>query len=114
MWESGNTVETVRLLSNRKPDTKVRQEEKHKPEDEMSVLVEMTQNIVAENARVAQNQDEYQKRYDGLVQRYDTAVAWSNLSRSAGIRKSQSPSVTARRYRHKEYIGIKALDYGVN
>ena len=41
----------------------------------MAVLVEMTQNIVAENARVAQDQDEYQKRYDGLVQRYDTAKA---------------------------------------
>ncbi len=51
------------------------QEEKGKQEEEMAVLVEMTQNIVAENARVAQDQDEYQKRYDGLVQRYDTAKA---------------------------------------
>ena len=50
-------------------------EEKGKQEEEMAVLVEMTQNIVAENARVAQDQDEYQKRYDGLVQRYDTAKA---------------------------------------
>ena len=33
----------------------------------------MTQNLVAENARVAQDQNEYQKRYDGLVQRYETA-----------------------------------------
>lgn len=41
----------------------------------MTVLVEMTQNIVAENARVAQNQDEYQKRDDGLVKRYDEAKA---------------------------------------
>lgn len=41
----------------------------------MSVIVEMTQNIVAENARVAQDQDEYQKRYDGLVQRYEAAKA---------------------------------------
>lgn len=32
----------------------------------------MTQNLVAENARVAQDQEEYQKRYDGLVQRYET------------------------------------------
>lgn len=31
--------------------------------------------IVAENARVAQDQDEYQKRYDGLVQRYEAAKA---------------------------------------
>ena len=51
------------------------QEEKGGLEEEMVVLVEMTQNIVAENARVAQDQDEYQKRYDGLVQRYDTAKA---------------------------------------
>lgn len=35
--------------------------------------MEMTQNIVAENARVAQDQEEYQKRYDGLVQRYEAA-----------------------------------------
>ena len=51
------------------------QEEKSKLEEEMAVLVEMTQNIMAENARVAQDQDEYQKRYDGLVNRYDTAKA---------------------------------------
>ena len=51
------------------------QEEKGKLEEEMAVLVEMTQNIVAENARVAQDQDEYQKRYDGLVRRYDEAKA---------------------------------------
>lgn len=46
-------------------------EEKQRLEDEILVLVEMTQNIVAENARVAQDQEEYQKRYDGLVQRYE-------------------------------------------
>jgi site-specific DNA recombinase len=51
------------------------QEEKRKLEDEMAVIVEMTQNIVAENARVAQDQDEYQKRYDRLVQRYEAAKA---------------------------------------
>ena len=33
----------------------------------------MTQNLVAENARVAQDQEEYQKRYDSLVLRYETA-----------------------------------------
>lgn len=47
--------------------------EKQGLEDEILVLVEMTQNLVAENARVAQDQEEYQKRYDSLVQRYETA-----------------------------------------
>ena len=37
------------------------------------MLVEMTQDIVAENARVAQDQEEYRKRYDGIVRRYDDA-----------------------------------------
>lgn len=51
------------------------QEEKARLEDEMTVLVEMTQNIVAENARIAQDQEAYQKRYNGLVARYDAAKA---------------------------------------
>ena len=42
---------------------------------ELAVLVEMTQNCIAENARVAQDQGEYQKRYNGLVERYERAKA---------------------------------------
>ena len=41
----------------------------------MAVLVEITQNCIAENARVAQDQGEYQKRYNGLVERYEKAKA---------------------------------------
>ena len=40
---------------------------------ELAVLVEMTQNCIAENARVAQDQGEYQKRYNGLVERDEKA-----------------------------------------
>lgn len=50
-------------------------EERDRLEADMAVLVEMTQNIVAENARIAQNQDEYQKRYNDLVERYNTTKA---------------------------------------
>ena len=39
------------------------------------MLVEMTQNCIAENARVAQDQGEYQKRYNDLVERYEKAKA---------------------------------------
>ena len=34
-----------------------------------------TQNAVAENARVAQDQDDYNKRYNALVERYDRLKA---------------------------------------
>ena len=39
----------------------------------LAVLVEMTQNCIVENARIAQDQEEYQKRYNGLVERYEKA-----------------------------------------
>lgn len=35
----------------------------------------MTQNCIAENARIVQDQGEYQKRYNGLVERYEKAKA---------------------------------------
>ena len=47
------------------------QEEKRRLESEMAVLVDMVNNCIAENARIAQDQEEYQKRYDGMVAKYD-------------------------------------------
>lgn len=47
--------------------------ERDRLQEEMTVLAEMTQSCVTENARIAQNQDEYQKRYNSLVERYEKA-----------------------------------------
>lgn len=44
-------------------------------QEEIAVTVELTQNAVAENARVAQDQDNYNKRYNALVERYDRLKA---------------------------------------
>ena len=41
--------------------------------EETQVVSDMVQQAIQENARTAQNQTEYQKRYDGLVQRFDRA-----------------------------------------
>ena len=54
-------------------DTANLEREKAALGQELAVLVEMTQNCVAENARIAQDQGEYQKRYNGLVERYEAA-----------------------------------------
>ena len=51
------------------------EQEKASLGQELAVLVEITQNCIAENARVAQDQGEYQKRYNGLVERYEKAKA---------------------------------------
>ena len=40
---------------------------------ELAMLVEMTQNCIAENARITQDQGEYQKCYNGLVEWYERA-----------------------------------------
>ena len=56
-------------------DTTNLEAEQRKLADEMQVLVDMVQNCIGENARIAQNQTEYQKRYDELVSRYDAVKA---------------------------------------
>ena len=67
------------------------EEEKRRLEDEMAVLVEMTQSIVAENARIAQDQAEYQKRYNGLVERYDAAKArYDEVTAAISAKEAQS------------------------
>ena len=38
----------------------------------MEIVTELIQQCINENANVALDQGEYQRRYDGLVQRFDT------------------------------------------
>lgn len=71
--EKKEIIENAEIIRKTLCTTKSMIEEKQRLEDEILVLVEMTQNLVVENARVAQDQNEYQKRYDGLMQRYETA-----------------------------------------
>jgi chromosome segregation ATPase len=47
------------------------QKEKNRLEEELAVLAETMNYSVKENAHLAQNQNEYQKRYNGLVEKYD-------------------------------------------
>lgn len=43
--------------------------------NEINILVEMTNDLIEQNARVAQNQSEYQERYDSLSKQYETKKA---------------------------------------
>ncbi len=73
--EKAEIIANAQIIRQTLCRTDALEEEKHTLEDEMSVVVEMAQSIIAENARIAQNQDEYQKRYDALMERYDAARA---------------------------------------
>ena len=44
-------------------------------QEEMNVVAELIQQCIAENARIAQNQAEYEKRYHALAERFDRAKA---------------------------------------
>jgi len=65
----------ARLVRQTLCDTSELEQEKASLGQELAVLVEMTQNCITENARIAQDQGEYQKRYNGLVERYEKAKA---------------------------------------
>ena len=47
--------------------------EKKHLQEEMNVVAELIQQCIAENARIAQNQAEYEKRYNALAERFDKA-----------------------------------------
>lgn len=51
--------------------------ERDKLAREMQVVSEMARNAIRKNAAIAQDQNEYQKRYDELVKQYeDTKIAY--------------------------------------
>ena len=47
-------------------------------QEEMNVVAELIEQCMAENARVALDQTEYQKKYDGLAERFDRTKARLN------------------------------------
>lgn len=55
--------------------------------EEMNVAAELIQKCIDENARVAQNQSEYTKRYDALAERFDTAKAQLDEAQAAITQK---------------------------
>lgn len=65
----------ARLVRQTLCDTSELEQEKVSLGQELAVLVEMMEKCVMQNARIAQDQGEYQRNYDSLVARYDAAKA---------------------------------------
>ena len=68
-------LENLRLVQERICDTASLEAESQRLMGEMQMLADMVQTAICENARIAQDQMNYQKRYDELVSRYDAAKA---------------------------------------
>lgn len=71
IMEKAEILDNLQLIRTTLCDKADLIKQKEALEEEINVTVEMTQNIVAENARMAQNQDEYNKKYSSLVERYN-------------------------------------------
>nr|DAF01979.1 MAG TPA: integrase [Caudoviricetes sp.] len=64
-------LSNITLLKKHLTDTASLEKERDALELNLNMLADQVQQLIAENARVAQNQEEYQKQYDEIISRYD-------------------------------------------
>ena len=89
--EREEIIANARFVRQTLCDTTALGEEKAKLQQELAVLVEMTEKAVMQNARLAQDQGEYQRHYNGLVERYDAAKArFDEVMEAISARESQA------------------------
>lgn len=69
--EREELIENTKLMMATVCNTTELEKEQSPLLNEMKVIVEMTRNIINENARMAIDQKEYQEKYDSLVVRYE-------------------------------------------
>ena len=65
----------MEILLETMDDVEMLEMERVTLESEITVLVERTQEIIAENARTAQDQTEYEKKYNAIAQQYEAKKA---------------------------------------
>lgn len=66
-------LNSITLLKERLTDTEAMEEERDRLSTDLNLLADKVQQLIAENARVAQNQDDYDRNYNELVSRYEAA-----------------------------------------
>lgn len=64
-------LDSANYLKEKLTNTEALEKERDKLGMDLNLLTDKVQQLIAENARVAQNQDEYARNYDELVGRYE-------------------------------------------
>lgn len=64
-------LSNITLLKKRLTDTASLKKERDALELDLNMLADQVQQLIAENARVAQDQKEYGRKYNELVSRYE-------------------------------------------
>lgn len=75
MADRAGVIEDCSLMRQALADTVALDNEISALNEEITVLAELVKACVRENASTAQSQEEYTKKYDGLVARYEKATA---------------------------------------
>lgn len=87
----GEILENIGFLKERLTNTEALEKERGKLSTDLNLLADKVQQLIAENARVAQNQDEYARKYDELVGRYEaTKKQYDKACEDIQYRKARS------------------------
>ncbi|GHV42525.1 serine recombinase [Clostridia bacterium] len=96
LTDKGEIITNFRDIQAALFDTVALETEAKELQSELAVVAELMQKCIAENARIAQDQDEYQERYDGFVTRYDTAKArLDEVSEQVSNKKARGKAMEA-------------------
>ena len=89
--EREEIIANARLVRQTLCDTTALAEEKAKLQQELAMLVEMTEKAVMQNASIAQDQKDYQRNYNSLVERYEvTKVQFDEVTKAISAKESQA------------------------
>ncbi len=81
-------LENIRLVQEKICGTADLEAESQRLMGDLQVLSDMVQQCINENARIAQDQTDYQQRYNELVSRYDaTKVRYDEVEKSIKARR---------------------------
>ena len=86
-----DVLDSIILLKERLTDTEALEEERDRLSTDLSLLADKVQQLIAENARVAQNQDDYDRNYNKLVSRYEAVkTQYDKTCEAIQYRKARS------------------------
>lgn len=99
----------VQLIKRTLCNTIDLEKQKNALEQELDVIVDMTQNTISENAKVVQDQSDYLERYEGLIQRYDSVKeSLDKIVSQIADRKARAASFTEFSKELKKRDGVVA------
>ena len=104
-------LNSITLLKERLTDTEAMEEERDRLSTDLNLLADKVQQLIAENARVAQGQDDYDRNYNELVSRYEAAkTQYDKTCEAIQYRKARSRQMDSFIKELREQELIKEFD----